>query len=199
MHPNCRILYEKYATPLFQPGMRVLEIGPDKFPTTLQDISHRPGIAWDVLGLEPDPQLQIVAKSEYEYPVPEASYDAVVAANVLEHVRKPWVWMRELSRVVRPGGYIVTVNPVSWPYHEAPIDCWRVFPDGMEALLDDAGLETVVNRFESHEPVRSKRDTPGRSITAYGWKHQLVDRLLGWIGYPQERAYDLITIARRPL
>jgi SAM-dependent methyltransferase len=199
MHPNCRILYEKYATPLFQPGMRVLEIGPDKFPTTLQDISHRPGIAWDVLGLEPDPQLQIVAKSEYEYPVPEASYDAVVAANVLEHVRKPWVWMRELSRVVRPGGYIVTVNPVSWPYHEAPIDCWRVFPEGMQALLDDAGLEMVVNRFESHEPVRSKRDTPGRSITAYGWKHQLVDRLLGWIGYPQERAYDLITIARRPL
>ncbi len=53
----------------------------------------------------------------------------------------------ELSRVVRPGGYIVTVNPVSWPYHEAPIDCWRVFPDGMQALLDDAGLEMVVNSF----------------------------------------------------
>lgn len=188
-----------YAAPLFQPGMKVLEIGPDKFPTTLQDISHRPGIEWDVLGLEPDPQLQIVAKSEYEYPLPEASYDAIVAANVLEHVRKPWIWMRELSRVVRPGGYIVTVNPVSWPYHEAPVDCWRVFPDGMQALLDDAGLETIVNRFESHEPVRSRRDTPGRSITAYGWKHQLVDRLLGWIGYPQERAYDLITVARRPL
>jgi SAM-dependent methyltransferase len=198
MHPNCRILYELYAAPLLEPGMKVLEIGPDKIPTTLQEISHKPGIEWDVLGLESSPGLQVVALNEYEYPIADGHYDVVLAANVLEHVRKPWIWMRELVRVVRPGGLIVTVNPVSWPYHEAPIDCWRVFPEGMQALLDDAGLQKVVNRFESHEPLRSRRDTPGRSISAYGWKHRLVDGLLGAIGYPQERAYDLITVARRP-
>jgi SAM-dependent methyltransferase len=198
MHPNCRTLYELYAAPLFVSGMKVLEIGPDKFPTTLQDISHRPGLEWDILGLEADPNIHVVACSEYEYPVADGSYDIIVAANVLEHVRKPWVWMRELARIVRPGGHVITINPVSWPYHEAPVDCWRVFPEGMKALVDDVGLEVVVNRCETHEPNHSGRDTPGRSMMAYGWKHKLVDRVLGWIGYPQERAYDTITIGRRP-
>lgn len=199
MHPNSQILYERYAAPLIQPGMKVLEIGPDKFPTTLQDISHRPGIEWHILGLESYPGFDVIqATNEYEYPVADETYDVVVAANVLEHVRKPWVWIRELARVVRRGGLVMTVNPVSWPYHEAPIDCWRVYPEGMQALFDEAGLVTVVNRCESHEPIRSRNDTPGRSITAYGWKHRLLDSALGLIGYPQERSHDIVSVGRRP-
>jgi SAM-dependent methyltransferase len=198
MHANSLTLFELYAAPLFTSEKKVLEIGPDKIPTTLQDVARRPGMVWDLLGIEQSPHLQIIATSEYEYPVPDESYDLVVAANVLEHVRKPWVWMRELRRVVRKGGHVITINPVSWPYHEAPIDCWRAFPEGMKALLDEAGLEEVVNRFESHDPVRSPRDTPGRDMAAYGWKHRLVDSVLGLIGYPQERSYDIVTIGRRP-
>jgi SAM-dependent methyltransferase len=198
MHPNSRILYELYAAPLIKTGMKVLEIGPDKFPTTLQDISERPGIEWDLLGMEEYPGLKIIrTSSEYEYPIADESYDVVVAANVLEHVRKPWVWMRELVRIVRKGGLVITINPVSWPYHEAPIDCWRAYPEGMQALFDEVGLETVVNRFESHEPIRSKRDTPGRSMSDYGWKHRLIDSALGLIGYPQERSYDIVSVGRR--
>ena len=69
---------------------------------------------------------------------------------------------------------------------------------GMQALFDEVGLITVVNRCEAHEPIRSKNDTPGRSITAYGWKHQLMDRMLGLIGYPQERSHDIVSVGRRP-
>ena len=199
MHQNSVILYERYAAPLIKTGMKVLEIGPDKLPTTLQDISHKPGIEWDILGLEAYPGLNVIqATSEYDYPIADETYDVVVAANVLEHVRKPWLWMRELARVVRKGGLVMTVNPVSWPYHEAPIDCWRAYPEGMQALFDEAGLVTVVNRCESHEPIRSRNDTPGRSIAAYGWKHRLLDDLLGRIGYPQERSHDIVSVGRRP-
>ena len=199
MHPNSRTLYELYAAPLIKPGMKVLEIGPDKFPTTLQDISQRPGVEWHILGLEPYPGFDVIqATNEYEYPIADETYDAVVAANVLEHVRKPWVWIRELARVVRKGGLVMTINPVSWPYHEAPIDCWRAYPEGMQALFDEAGLVTVVNRCEAHEPIRSRNDTPGRSIVAYGWKHRLIDSALGLIGYPQERSHDIVSVGRRP-
>src|SRR5581483_3614020 len=116
MHLNSRVLFELYGAPLIKSGAKVLEIGPDKIPTTLQDISHRPGIQWDLLGLAKDPLLQITATSEYEYPIPDGTYDVVVAANVLEHVRNPWVWIRELARVARNDGHVILVNPVSYPY-----------------------------------------------------------------------------------
>ena len=194
MHLNSRILFELYGAPLIKPGARVLEIGPDKLPTTLQDIAHGPGVHWDLLGLTPDPLLQFCAISEYEYPIADESYDFVVAANVLEHVRKPWVWIRELARVAHKDGYIILINPVSWPYHEAPVDCWRAYPEGMKAIFDEAGVEVVVNRCETHEPIPSKRDIPGRSRSEFWWKRNLVDRALGLIGYPLERAYDTISV-----
>lgn len=83
--------------------MKVLEIGPDKIPTTLQDISHVPEV-------DPSLDIQILANSEYGYPVADAAHDIVVVADVLEHVHKPWVWMRELARVTKPGGYVVTID-----------------------------------------------------------------------------------------
>jgi hypothetical protein len=181
---------------LFVSGMKVLEIEPDKFPTTFRISRIVPvsnGTSWE---WGPEPNIHVVASSEYDYLVADGSY-VIVAANVLEHVSKPWVWMRELARIVRPGGQVIAINPLSWPCHETPIDFWPVFPEGMKALFDDVGLEVVVNRCETHEANRSGRNTPGRSIAAYGWKHRLVDSMLGWIGYPQERAYDTIIIGRR--
>ena len=33
MHANSKLIFEKYATSYFPPGTRVLEIGPDGFPS----------------------------------------------------------------------------------------------------------------------------------------------------------------------
>jgi SAM-dependent methyltransferase len=194
MHLNSRILFELYGAPLIKLGAKVLEIGPDKIPTTLQDIAHVPGIQWDLLDIYESKHIQVRAISEYEYPVADGSYDFVVAANVLEHVRKPWVWIRELARVARGDGYVILINPVSWPYHEQPVDCWRAYPEGMKALFEHAGIEVIVNRCETHERIHSGRDIPGRSRGEFWWKRRLVDRALGMINYPLERAYDTITV-----
>jgi SAM-dependent methyltransferase len=194
MHLNSRILFERYAAPLIKAGASVLEIGPDKIPTTLQDIAHGSGVQWHLLDLYTSDLLQVRAISEYQYPIADETYDFVIASNVLEHVRKPWVWIRELARVVRKDGYIILTNPVSWPYHETPIDCWRAYPEGMKALFEEAGIEVVVNVCETHEQISSKRDIPGRSRQEFWWKRRLVDRALGVIGYPLERAYDTISV-----
>ena len=34
MHTNSRLLFQKRARGFFRPGVRVFEIGPDKFPST---------------------------------------------------------------------------------------------------------------------------------------------------------------------
>ena len=58
---------------------------------------------------------------------------------------------------------MIIINPVSWPFHEVPVDCWRIYPDGMKALLEDTSLRVVASRFESLEAPGRKRYLPGIS------------------------------------
>jgi len=70
----------------------------------------------------------------YAIPVDSESFEIVVSANVIEHVEELWRWVPALARVCRRGGKVITINPISWGFHEAPVDCWRIYPDGMKAL-----------------------------------------------------------------
>ena len=141
MHTNSRLLFQKHARGFFRPGVRVLEIGPDQFPSTYCSLVADPSITWDTLDIWQDARLTYSATSEYSFPAPSDAYDIVLSGQVIEHVRKIWLWIKELTRVCKVGGLVITINPVSWPYHEHPIDCWRAFPEGMRALYEDASLE----------------------------------------------------------
>lgn len=200
MHLNSRLLFEKYARDHFRPGMRVLEIGPDGRPTTYQSIVGEDSIEWDTLDLREGPHITFSAPSEYSFPVPDEAYDIVLSGQVIEHVRRIWTWMREVARVCRPGGLVITINPVSWPYHQAPVDCWRIYPDGMEALYEDSGLEVMLSRWESLEATEFASHLPGRSHPARYRPPWVEDafRALGRAGFPVERAYDTVTIGRKP-
>ncbi len=51
---------------------------------------------------------------------PDASFDAVLCTEVLEHVPDPLAAIRELARLVRPGGSIVLTVPFCSLTHFAP-------------------------------------------------------------------------------
>ena len=150
MHGNTMLLFNRYAKSYFRPDTRVLEIGPGLPPSEVQRSVGDDSIRWETAGMESTFPLTYIG-TEYSYPIESDVADVVVATNVMEHVRKPWVWIRELARICKPGGYVITINPVSWPYHEYPIDCWRAYPEGMKALYEDAQLAVVMSRCESLE------------------------------------------------
>lgn len=202
MHKNSRLLFQKYAKQFFTPGARVLEIGPDRDPSTYRLLADTEVAAWDTLDAFPrtDVSLTYLAGSEYSFPVPDGAYDLVFSAQVIEHVRKIWRWMPEVARVCRPGGLVITINPVSWHYHESPVDCWRIYPEGMRALCEDAGLEVVLSEWGSVEMQGVERRSP-RLVR----KQQVFQRLSGVFGMlnavlklPVEAAYDTVTVARKP-
>lgn len=221
MHDNSRLVFERYAARFFRPDLRVLEVGADARPTTLQQAlgANAPrewlvaelasayggggggGGDTNVLTHIHAPGIDFPMPTEYEIPAPDESFDVVVAANVLEHVRKPWVWVRELARVCRADGVLVLVVPVSWPFHPAPVDCWRAYPDGMAALIDEIGFTVEVNTTDSLEPIVSRRWFPN---TQYGWGrpqrrwNDVIDRAKAVVGWPTPRAVDTITVARKP-
>ncbi|MBL9119616.1 MAG: methyltransferase domain-containing protein [Phycisphaerae bacterium] len=197
MHENSELLLREYGAEYLPKQGMLLEIGPNGFPSTYQAAYATPSLTWHTLDLYEHPQLTFTAKSENQFPIPDNTYDVVLSGQVIEHVRRPWVWMKELSRVCKVGGVVITVNPVSWPYHEAPLDCWRIFPDGMQAIYEDASLDVILSRWESLEDRQYRRHVPGRSAEYQPRKLRLAYQLLGRIGLPVECAYDTITIGRK--
>jgi SAM-dependent methyltransferase len=200
MHDNSKLLFDRYAMRYFERGIRVLEVGPDAVPSSYQSMvaSARPGdgpACWETVDLAARPGMTHAATSEYAFPIATSSYDVVVSGQVIEHVRKPWVWLRELARVCRPGGHVLTISPVSWPYHEAPVDCWRAYPEGMRALYEDAGLEVLEARWETLEPRGLLPRCP-RPVSDHA--PGLVYKLARWLRWPLARSYDAITIGRKP-
>jgi ubiquinone/menaquinone biosynthesis C-methylase UbiE len=76
-------------------------------------------------------------------PFEQASFDSVLCNAVLEHVADPEAAMRELARVVRPGGHVVVAVPFLQPFHACPGDFQRYTADGLAELGRRAGLDVV--------------------------------------------------------
>ncbi len=79
-------------------------------------------------------------------PLRSASVNVVVSQEVLEHLADPAGALREVVRVLAPGGLLYVQTPFIIGYHAAPQDYWRFTAEGLRALVENAGLE--VERLE---------------------------------------------------
>lgn len=77
-------------------------------------------------------------------PVDDASFDLVLCLQVLEHVPDPAAAVRELHRVVRPGGLVLLSTHGVYPFHPNPDDLWRWTHEGLERLFLTNGQWTSV-------------------------------------------------------
>lgn len=69
--------------------------------------------------------------------------DIVISGQCLEHTKQPWTWVQDIVDVMKTGTTLILIAPSMWPHHRYPVDCWRIYPDGMRALLEFAGLEVL--------------------------------------------------------
>ncbi|MDC0267711.1 class I SAM-dependent methyltransferase [bacterium] len=198
MHRNSRLLFETYALSHFKGMGRILEIGPSDFPSPYCKLVSDSAVTWDTLDITEDDRLTYRGVDPYTFPIEDEVYDLVFSAQVFEHVPKVWVWMKELARITRKGGCIITLNPVSWPYHEHPQDCWRAYPDGMRAVSEDAGLEVVLSKCESIESRGLRKVVPGIGMEWQSRKRILISKMLAPLGFPVEAAFDTVTVACKP-
>ena len=98
--------------------------------------------------------------------------------------------------MTKPGGHVVTIAPVSWEYHEDPVDCWRIYPEGMKALCEDAGLKVITCEWETLGVPRLRKIGGSKQL----WqKLSGILNLLHWkLKLPTEAAFDTICIAQKP-
>jgi len=96
-----------------------------------------------------------VVCSALDLPFSDEQFDTVVSTEVLEHVPDPLQALREMRRVLRPGGFLVLSAPMHWPRHEVPFDYFRYPYDGLLHLVKSSGLDLarMFNRGRSYAYV----------------------------------------------
>ena len=121
--------------------LTIADIGSYDVNGTLRPIFDNP--KWKYVGydIEIGPNVDFLLSSHYDWSeIKSNSFDVVVSTQVLEHVKHPWRWIKEVYRICKPNGIIYVCTPNSIGYHAFPIDCWRVWPEGMNALFEEAGV-----------------------------------------------------------
>jgi SAM-dependent methyltransferase len=134
----------QYLADKQQEPLRILDLGS-------QDVngSYRPLFEqanWQYIGLDmaPGKNVDVVLSTPYVWrEIESASADIVISGQAFEHIRFTWITILEVARVLKPGGLCCLIAPSSGPEHRYPYDCWRFYPDGMEALAYFAQLEVV--------------------------------------------------------
>lgn len=165
--------------------LRVVDIGS-------QDVngSYRPLFAqgaWDYVGVDmaAGRNVDVVLRNPYDWrELPSRSADVVVSGQAFEHIEYFWISALEIARVLRPGGICCLIVPSAGPEHRYPVDCWRFYPDGLNAIARFAGLEVLQADTDWagtggeggdmwHDSVLVARKPAGIS-----WRRELRQRLL---------------------
>jgi SAM-dependent methyltransferase len=79
----------------------------------------------------------------YQMPFRKDTFEAAINVDVLEHLKKPREVLKELCRVLRPGGNLFLIAPQGWQEHGMPNDYFRFTSSGLGYLLEQAGFEIV--------------------------------------------------------
>src|SRR5215216_1408725 len=71
-----------------------------------------------------------------ELQFPDAHFDTVFCTQVLEHVFRHDEMMKEIYRVLKPGGHIILTVPFAWELHEEPHDFFRYTKYALKELFE---------------------------------------------------------------
>jgi SAM-dependent methyltransferase len=133
-----------------EPGPRILDAGAGQgsFARRLADRGFEVTVADDspaaLTVLRERAPGPVVEASVAALPFPERSFDAIVLAEVLEHLQDDVEALREACRVLRPGGLVAGSVPRN-PAWFGPIDRWaghvrRYSRPQLTGALEGAGL-----------------------------------------------------------
>jgi len=98
---------------------------------------------YDGLDIYPHSWVTYVGNVEDMFMVKDESYDTVLCLEVLEHVSDPFLAVREICRILKPGGVLILSVPHLSRLHDEPLDYYRFTQYGVQNLLEKAGLVLI--------------------------------------------------------
>lgn len=131
-------------------GSRVLDIGAGACQYR-HVFSHCRYETQDFVQLEPKALFDGIGYGKIDYvsditdiPVPDATFDAALCTEVLEHVPDPVAAVKEFGRILKPGGRLILTAPLGSGIHQAPYHFYGGFtPFWYRKYLGEAGFEQI--------------------------------------------------------
>lgn len=137
MHPEAmQAMTTMLARIANRPDQHVLDVGSLDVNGSYRELIAARGWRYTGLDTRPGRNVDVVAPDPYRYPFDDGVFDVVISGSTMEHVQAIWLWVPELVRLLRPGGYLAIVTHTAMHEHRYPVDCWRVLNDGMTFLFD---------------------------------------------------------------
>ena len=135
-----------------------------------------------------------IIASALSLPLDNESFDTVVSTELLEHVPDPLRALREMHRVLKPGGHLILSTPMYWPRHEIPHDYFRYPYDGLLYLVKESGFELVriFNRGNAYVFLGQVIHHALPVFIRFGFLIALVNRFFLWCD--RHHAYDAVTL-----
>ena len=124
--------------------LRVLDVGSLDVNGTYRNLFDANLWVYEGLDMEHGNNVDFVPAAPYDWKeLKSNTYDLVISGQALEHIEYPWKTFENIERVLKPSALCCIIAPSSGPEHKHPVDCWRFYPDGMNALSNYAKLETL--------------------------------------------------------
>jgi len=91
--------------------------------------------------LESNPDLNpTVVGTADQMPFNDSEFDSILCTEVIEHMPEPEQVLKEVYRVLKPGGKLLLSAPMSWCLHYEPNDYYRFTKYGLFYLLEKNGF-----------------------------------------------------------
>jgi SAM-dependent methyltransferase len=128
--------------PGLKPGSRVLDLGGNKTSKRgAFDIEHYGlRVVYSNLSTAKRPDVQADAA---HIPFKDASFEAVVCSELLEHVPHPPAVLREIHRVLPGGGTLLLCAPFLYPIHGDPGDYGRYTDSYWREVVGAKGFDIM--------------------------------------------------------
>lgn len=139
----------KYLSGREQQSLTIYDLGSQEVVTpgssgTYRTIFSEP--RWRYVGIDMVAGLNvdIVLADPYNWrEVQRESADVIVSGQTFEHTEFFWLTFQQIVRTLKSDGLLCVIAPSSGPEHRFPVDCWRVYPDGLRAVARYVGLDVL--------------------------------------------------------
>ncbi len=110
------------------------------------------------IDFQPYPDIDVLTNLNLPLPVRSDYFDVVLLSNVLEHIPEPECLLREIYRILTPGGKLIMVTPFIIKIHQAPYDFLRYTNHMYHYMFQKSGfaqytIEPIGNIGDVHDVV----------------------------------------------
>ena len=156
MHDTALIAGKAFCDVYGKEGMTVVDIGGMDINGSLRTYYVSRGLLYYCIDLEAHESVDIVIKPGDKLPFDTNTIDMVISTSCFEHDPCFWLTFKEMTRIVKPDGFIYVSAPSNGPYHKYPTDSGRFYSDTAKSLaywssISVAGEEVypvkIVERF----------------------------------------------------